>query len=316
MVIYKTTNLVNGKQYIGKDTRNNPNYFGSGVLLKKAIKKYGKENFKKEIIEVCSSRQELIEREEYWLNYYDAGNNSIFYNRHNYSYGGIASFGEKNGFYGKKHSNETKQKISKSNSGRTISDDTKKKLSQSHFGKRHSIETLQKIRESHLGEKHHFYGKHLSEEHKRKLSEGLLGRKFSEETIEKIRESRLGEKNPFYGKTHSMKSKKRMSEKRKGENNPMFGKTGKNHPLYGKEGKKHSEESKKKMSEQRKSERNPNFKGYVVCIDGVYKGQRDTRIGWSKTLNMAPNHISYHLSGKQYKNGIKGNFLKWEHDAV
>ena len=40
MVIYKTTNLVNGKQYIGKDTKNNPTYLGSGTFLKKAIQKY------------------------------------------------------------------------------------------------------------------------------------------------------------------------------------------------------------------------------------------------------------------------------------
>ena len=46
MIIYKTTNLVNGKIYIGKDSKNNPNYLGSGNLLKKALIKYGKENFK------------------------------------------------------------------------------------------------------------------------------------------------------------------------------------------------------------------------------------------------------------------------------
>ena len=70
MVIYKTTNLVNGKQYIGRDAKNNPKYLGSGSLLKKAIQKYGKESFKKEILEVCKSENELKEREEYWLEYY------------------------------------------------------------------------------------------------------------------------------------------------------------------------------------------------------------------------------------------------------
>jgi len=38
MVIYKTTNLINGKQYIGSDSNNNPNYLGSGTFLIKAIK--------------------------------------------------------------------------------------------------------------------------------------------------------------------------------------------------------------------------------------------------------------------------------------
>jgi len=39
MVIYKTINLLNGKQYIGKDTKNKPTYLGSGAVLKKAIQK-------------------------------------------------------------------------------------------------------------------------------------------------------------------------------------------------------------------------------------------------------------------------------------
>lgn len=47
MVIYKTTNLINGKIYIGQDSKDRPNYYGSGKLIHRAIKKYGKENFKK-----------------------------------------------------------------------------------------------------------------------------------------------------------------------------------------------------------------------------------------------------------------------------
>jgi hypothetical protein len=50
MIIYCITNLINGKKYIGSDSNNNPKYMGGGTYLKKAIKKYGKENFKKEII--------------------------------------------------------------------------------------------------------------------------------------------------------------------------------------------------------------------------------------------------------------------------
>jgi hypothetical protein len=45
MIIYKTTNIINGKYYVGKDINNSESYLGSGVLLKRAIKKYGKENF-------------------------------------------------------------------------------------------------------------------------------------------------------------------------------------------------------------------------------------------------------------------------------
>lgn len=60
-------NLVNGKFYIGKDVKNSKKYLGSGKLLKQAIKKYGKTNFKKEILEVCFSLEELEEKERYWI---------------------------------------------------------------------------------------------------------------------------------------------------------------------------------------------------------------------------------------------------------
>lgn len=50
-VIYCTVNLINGNIYIGKDSHNNPSYLGSGRILHKAIRKYGKHNFKKFIID-------------------------------------------------------------------------------------------------------------------------------------------------------------------------------------------------------------------------------------------------------------------------
>jgi hypothetical protein len=52
-IIYKTTNLVNGKFYIGKHNQSTDlfdGYYGSGSLLKKAIKKYGKDNFIRETL--------------------------------------------------------------------------------------------------------------------------------------------------------------------------------------------------------------------------------------------------------------------------
>jgi group I intron endonuclease len=67
MIIYKTINLLNRKVYVGKDTYNNQNYLGSGILIVRAIKKYGKLNFKKEIIDIVESQQELNEKEMYWI---------------------------------------------------------------------------------------------------------------------------------------------------------------------------------------------------------------------------------------------------------
>ena len=46
-VIYKTTNLINGKIYIGQSNGKAKYYLGSGINFKKALKKYGRKNFQK-----------------------------------------------------------------------------------------------------------------------------------------------------------------------------------------------------------------------------------------------------------------------------
>ena len=84
MIIYKTTNLVNGRFYVGKDKYNNPNYMGSGKLLKQSILKYGIENFKKEILEICNESN-IDNREIHWIN---KSRNSDCYNIANGGEGG------------------------------------------------------------------------------------------------------------------------------------------------------------------------------------------------------------------------------------
>ena len=81
MQIYKITNLINGKIYIGKDELSNEKYHGSGTLIKTAIKKYGVHNFTKEIIEDdINDKKILIEREKYWIKKYNCTDKSIGYN--------------------------------------------------------------------------------------------------------------------------------------------------------------------------------------------------------------------------------------------
>lgn len=123
-IIYKITNTLNNKIYIGKHQTENINdsYFGSGVSLKKGIKKYGKEFFIKEILFIFNTENEMNLKEkelvtERFINRRDTYNKSL---------GGEGGAN----FKGKKHTNETKQKLSKLSKGRILSEETREKISE------------------------------------------------------------------------------------------------------------------------------------------------------------------------------------------
>ena len=109
--IYKITNLIDKKIYIGKSTRCSKwyieHYYGSGIVIKQAIQKYGKQNFKKEILEFIDfeNEDELDLKECYYIGLYHSTDYNIGYNR---SIGG-------EGAAGKVLSEETKLRISQSN---------------------------------------------------------------------------------------------------------------------------------------------------------------------------------------------------------
>ena len=66
-MIYKTTNLLNNRYYIGfhKFSINKPEdgYLGSGKLIRRAVEKYGKENFKREVLFVFDTKEEAEQKE-------------------------------------------------------------------------------------------------------------------------------------------------------------------------------------------------------------------------------------------------------------
>jgi group I intron endonuclease len=175
MVIYKTTNLINGKIYIGKDTKNSPSYLGSGFLLKKAIQKYGRENFKKEILERVDNIQILNEREIFWINYFNSIDNG-----YNLTIGGTG--GDTFSYKPEVLKEETRKKLKK----RKPSDETLRKI-------------LPNLKKFESGENHPFYGKNQSEitKSKRKKSFELngypmQGKSLSQETKNKISQSKKG----------------------------------------------------------------------------------------------------------------------------
>lgn len=92
--IYMTTNLVNGKKYIGKHKGEiNDSYLGSGTLLLRAIKKYGKENFKKDILYISKNEKENSIKEREFIKYYNAVLDDNFYNIHEGGDGGNTTAG-------------------------------------------------------------------------------------------------------------------------------------------------------------------------------------------------------------------------------
>lgn len=83
MYVYKTTNLINGKIYIGLSTQSveeSTSYIGSGIRFLEAVENYGKENFAKEILQYCTSTDTLRIAEIYWIKRFDSTNPSIGYN--------------------------------------------------------------------------------------------------------------------------------------------------------------------------------------------------------------------------------------------
>jgi group I intron endonuclease len=80
MYIYKITNTINNRWYIGKTNGRDYNYMGSGKILRQAYAKYGQENFIKEVLETCSTEEELNLREQHWISTTNATSDPMSYN--------------------------------------------------------------------------------------------------------------------------------------------------------------------------------------------------------------------------------------------
>lgn len=167
MIIYKVTNKVNGKVYIGQTIRNleirkweHLQCAKDGVKthLYYAIRKYGEDNFTFEIIAEASSKQELNELERYYIKKYDSINNG--YN--------MVDGGDNNVMF----LDDIKQKHLES----MRSEETRKKISATlkKYRKEHpwTEEQKRKFAESKYGNKN-FAGHHLTPEHREAINKKL-----------------------------------------------------------------------------------------------------------------------------------------------
>ncbi|MBQ6296433.1 MAG: GIY-YIG nuclease family protein [Selenomonadaceae bacterium] len=155
-IIYKITNKVNGKTYVGKTTtplkQRMASHRCADTVIGKAIRKYGGENFIVEVIEECDTKEQLNEREIFWI----AALNCKTPNGYNRSDGG-------DGPTGYSHSEEIRAILSAANKGRKKSPEHRAKIGAGNRGKKQTPEAKAKISVAHIG-------KSLTTETKAKLS--------------------------------------------------------------------------------------------------------------------------------------------------
>lgn len=200
--VYKTTNLINGKCYIGQHQASKfefNRYIGSGTYLKKAIKKYGKENFRCELLETCDSQNELDDCEEKWISFYNAVESKSFYNI-DAGGNGVKKTKEHKQHLCEAWTDERRNHASENFSGdRNPSKrpEVRKKMSENNSS--HRPEIRRKISASKKGKllPH-------TEEWNKNIGKALKGRQlmnFTDDVRRKISESKKGENNPMHGKS-------------------------------------------------------------------------------------------------------------------
>lgn len=160
--VYQITNNINGKTYIGSHSGNNPKYMGSGVALKLAYKKYGQENFSKEII---MHTEHIHELETQILTVLDAANDPTMYNLIN---SGI----------GIRHTVETRNKISTGNTGKVRTGAALLNCQTANAGFTHTASYKERLSSRMQGNTYLLGHKHTSDT-KAKLRAAILGVKRS-----------------------------------------------------------------------------------------------------------------------------------------
>ena len=178
-IVYKITNNINGKAYVGQTIRSlnariKQHMTCKRCIMHKAFKKYGFENFTIEILDTAYSKEELNQKEIYWISKFDT-----FKNGYNLCEGGGQTSGyhhtekskkimseykkdlyngENNPFYNKQHSEKSKKKMSEARKGMAhLNDNQVKKLRESHFHKKVINLDTNKVFDS-VKEAANFYG--------------------------------------------------------------------------------------------------------------------------------------------------------------
>ena len=172
--IYLTTCVVNGKKYVGQSInhRDKNTYLGSGIAFKCALRKYGKDNFKKTIlVDNVSCLNELNKLEREFIRKYDC----IIPNGYNLDLGGTNKG---------RMSEATKAKMIKSKTGKKYTEKQRIANSESHKGLKLSDETKKKIGDANRGKPSWNKGKKMPKGHSEKMRKIMTGKKWKKKKIE------------------------------------------------------------------------------------------------------------------------------------
>lgn len=234
MIIYLITCLSNNKLYVGQTIRTLDRRWWGHVNdaksekwdypLHRAIRKYGKENFKIEILTICSSIEELNEKEIHYIELH----RSLAPNGYNLHTGG------------RNHtaSEYSRQKMSKARKGKKHRPESIQKMSESQKGRTLTLETIEKMSKTHTG-------KILTQDHKDNISKAQTGKITSKETKEKLSIAHTGK---VFTKEHC----ENMSKSKSGK---ILSEEKRTAISKGHEGIKQSEETKLKLSLMNKGKR-------------------------------------------------------------
>jgi len=292
--IYAIVNKINNKKYIGSSKniyqrfikhRCDFNLKKHNRYFQYSWDKYGEKKFDLILLEECKQKDLLI-REKILIELHNVCDTNYGYN--------VNSETEKPpSWKGKKHSKETKRKISENQKGKKLSEEHKKMIGDFHRGKTISDEQKKKMSLKLKGEKNPMYGKTYYEiwvekygkkeadkKQKTKNEKGRIastGRKLSEEAKKKISIKSKGRK-------HTEEVKKKMSETRKGR--------------------KASKETKEKMSKMRTGENNSACKIKDVEAKNIFKRLKkgESVIKIAKEYNVCTVTIRNIKSGKRQTN--------------
>jgi group I intron endonuclease len=165
MLVYLITNLLNNKQYVGQTIQSLEKRWQrhcwkstsqNSMPICKAIAKYGKDNFKIELLTSCISQEELNEKELFYTNELNTWSPNGYNLRAGEGRGSM--------------SDETKAKIATANTGMKRTPEARQNMSEAHKGKVLPPEQRKKISDANKGENNHFYGKTHTQEELDKMS--------------------------------------------------------------------------------------------------------------------------------------------------